>query len=753
MSEGISWFLEVSDGLIRKTPPEIINFSDLNEWQKQHQSSENGLFSSIYLYPTDDPYIGGVLSDFYMDFDYEESPDKARREAVAVVKKLVNDYEIPEENIWIAFSGMKGISITVDYGVFNAESSTDLPLIWKSMVQDLIVKLKLKTADTSIYERRRLWRLLNSRHQKSSLHKIPLTLAELEKLTIDEIKQMADKPRQLSIKAEAQPILKAIRLFEEHKSKVERWLEDRKKAFQKTELKTLEDDPPCVRRRLEIGAKAGSRNSFLFQLAIYYADKGLTEPEIIKICYEFANRCEQEPEPFPKTGEVESIVSSALKGVQDGRYSVGCSSEALVELCDKQNCPFFKKPKDEEKKGSCGEDLPNIVFEQTENDGFLVYHKETGEITKQKLVNEFKPLTKLLWKPVDGVEDYESDEKLWWEVRQHLHEHIDLSEGYDVLTAWVLASWIPEKWRAVPYLFFYGPAGSGKTWALEVLASLGFRSFLTSSTRAAGLFRVCNLWHLTLFLDEAEMYIQKERDEIIHLLNAGYRRGSPAVRVEDTKEGMVPMVFDVFGFKALAGTKEFVKTLKSRCITFNMSKATRKIKTKIDDGKAAELRRKLLCYRFRKLSEKQSEEEPDIFDGRQRELFNPLIMVAPMSAKNVIIEQAKKIEESEKEEEQTSNEALVFKAILEVYRGTQEKKLTIKEIVDAVNKTLSLEESLSSVSVGMVASRLGFKKTMKKGERAIFWNQELAQRLAKRYVTAEDTAGFTAWLMEKVEST
>jgi hypothetical protein len=119
------WFIEVSDGVKRKTPPETIRVSELQEWRVKHQSSTQGLFSTIYRYPTDDPYIGGVSSDFYMDFDSEENPDKARKEAVAVVKKLINDYAIPENNIKIAFSGMKGISITVDYQVFNADIVRD----------------------------------------------------------------------------------------------------------------------------------------------------------------------------------------------------------------------------------------------------------------------------------------------------------------------------------------------------------------------------------------------------------------------------------------------------------------------------------------------------------------------------------------------------------------------------------------------------------------------------------------------------
>jgi hypothetical protein len=167
----------------------MIKVSELSTWQTEHQASSAGLFSSVCLYPTDDPYVGGVISDFYLDFDNEEDPNKARKEAVAVIKKLIGDYDVSESNIAIAFSGMKGISLTVNHKVFSAESLDYLPLIWKSIVQELATKLKLKTVDMAIYERRRLWRLLNSRHQKTGLYKIPLTLTELEKLTIEEIKE------------------------------------------------------------------------------------------------------------------------------------------------------------------------------------------------------------------------------------------------------------------------------------------------------------------------------------------------------------------------------------------------------------------------------------------------------------------------------------------------------------------------------------------------------------------------------------
>jgi len=56
------WFIEVSDGIKRKIPPEMIRFSELDRWLAKHRSSNQGLFCSVYKYPTKDPYIGGVIA-------------------------------------------------------------------------------------------------------------------------------------------------------------------------------------------------------------------------------------------------------------------------------------------------------------------------------------------------------------------------------------------------------------------------------------------------------------------------------------------------------------------------------------------------------------------------------------------------------------------------------------------------------------------------------------------------------------------
>jgi len=340
---GMDWFIEVSDGVKRSTPAKMIKVAELPRWQVEHQDSELGLFRSIYEYPTEDPYVGGVISDFYSDLDCEEKPDKARKEAVALVKNLINDYNIPEEIIDIAFSGMKGFSIVISHKVFNVEARADLPMIWKSIVKEIVSKLNLKTADTKVYERRRLWRLLNSKHQKSGLYKIPLTLTELEKLSIEEIRQKATKPRpQPFVETKANPVPKAVSLFQKHLKKIEEWKQRKIVAFKKVELASLgKEDPPCVQRLLEQGAEEDMRNHSLFQLSVYWSRKGLSEEEIVKLGYEFAKHCKQDVHPFPEGEEIERTVNSAYRGVQDGRYSIGCSLEAFAPLCDRENCPFL----------------------------------------------------------------------------------------------------------------------------------------------------------------------------------------------------------------------------------------------------------------------------------------------------------------------------------------------------------------------------------------------------------------------------
>ena len=188
------WFTEVADGLHRSMPPQMIPSTQLNTWLLDHQKSTNGLFASVYKYPTPDPQSGRLISPLYFDFD-AESPIKAQHETINTINLLMQTYEIPENAIAIYFTGMKGFCITVDSEVLGIEACENLPQIFKSIAKEFELKLKLKYLNLSVYDRRRLLRIPNSRHNKSSLFKIVLTKSELENMNIDDIKTSSYKTK------------------------------------------------------------------------------------------------------------------------------------------------------------------------------------------------------------------------------------------------------------------------------------------------------------------------------------------------------------------------------------------------------------------------------------------------------------------------------------------------------------------------------------------------------------------------------
>lgn len=156
-------------------------------------------------------------------------------------------------------------------------------------------------------------------------------------MAIADIKKIAQKPRDNFIQISAKASERAEKIFQKHKRKIDQWVGQRKNTFHTSTLKTQKDDPPCVKRLVETGAKTGQRNNYTFEYAVYCLNKGMSQQETLQKCIQFADKS---TDPLSDS-EVERIVESAAAGVQDKRYSVGCSSEPFSSLCDKANCPFF----------------------------------------------------------------------------------------------------------------------------------------------------------------------------------------------------------------------------------------------------------------------------------------------------------------------------------------------------------------------------------------------------------------------------
>ncbi|MEM0358357.1 MAG: hypothetical protein QXL77_08330 [Candidatus Bathyarchaeia archaeon] len=397
--------------------------------------------------------------------------------------------------------------------------------------------------------------------------------------------------------------------------------------------------------------------------------------------------------------------------------------------------------------------LQDIIFEQTDTGAYIVYHRhEQKFLVADNPWNTFThndtryvPLKRVPWPTAHIPKDYESEEALFNRVKKFFIEHLDVANElmYDVYAAFVLASWIPENFTVVPYLFFLGPMASGKTRALECFHRLCYRSIMATSMSAASLFRALEAWHPTIMLDETEIYNRKEMVEVLAILNSGYRRGQYAIRIEKVQNNIPQIaVFDTFGFKVLAGTQELADTLQSRCIITKMSKAVRPVRLFIDEEEAQEIRNQLLMYRFKNLNSNTPQinclENGGDCQGNARvlELFISLFQVAPSQAIKDNLEQAmKQIVQTRLNEEQTSIEARVLDAILKCEDKVENGKLAIQKVTEAYNEGLPEKEHVTSQLVGRIVTRLGFEKcrTGQKGLAGFFWDTQIIERLKMRY--------------------
>jgi len=297
--------------------------------------------------------------------------------------------------------------------------------------------------------------------------------------------------------------------------------------------------------------------------------------------------------------------------------------------------------------------------------------------------------------------DYGSTDALWKDCYQFVYEHLDVMDEdlYHIYVGWVHHTWMVERFDSVPYLHFYGERNTGKTRALDLLNVLCYRPMLSPSVSGAAVYYAMDYYHPTFLLDEFEMYekMKESKAEVIGVLNAGYRRGQGVYRVGSVSEGNPTLRrFSVFGPKALSSIKELPAALDSRCITFRMVRAYKKIKRLIDKKWAEELRGKMLQYRFDHLFDPLPEDvNPlDLPDGRLIELYYPIDSVAPLEEiKDIILKCAQKQYDVTILKMRQQKAALVYNLLLdmlenEIAVGYAPDTISQKDIREKYNEDL-----------------------------------------------------------------
>ena len=211
-------------------------------------------------------------------------------------------------------------------------------------------------------------------------------------------------------------------------------------------------------------------------------------------------------------------------------------------------------------------------------------------------------------------------------------------EAADFLALWVLHTHAFEAAITTPYARITSPEReSGKTRTFEVLAVLVRRPWLNAVVSTAILYRKGDRESPTLLLDEVDNIDFASRNELLGVLNSGYRIGIKVSRCDDKGEYRD---FDPFFPKAFAGIAggKLPDTLHSRSVVVELQR--RRHDEPVErffhhkaDRDAAPLREALEAWALAHLDELAALEPdlPDELGDRAQEVWLPLINIADVA--------------------------------------------------------------------------------------------------------------------------
>lgn len=150
-------------------------------------------YESIYLYDEEQfqvwrksRTVAGmtkvITKKLIFDFDSKENVVLAQNDTINLVQKLLS-LDVQENCIQVAFSGSKGFSVQI---IINKELT---PSEFKTLVFNLASEYE--TFDKVVNDAQRVFRIIGTKHPKSGLYKLPLSVTQLCELDITQIRELA----------------------------------------------------------------------------------------------------------------------------------------------------------------------------------------------------------------------------------------------------------------------------------------------------------------------------------------------------------------------------------------------------------------------------------------------------------------------------------------------------------------------------------------------------------------------------------
>lgn len=209
----------------------------------------------------------------WMDIDCPNDLRRAAADAWLLANGLMDRYRIATDSLLVFFSGSKGFHVGLPCSLWNPPPSADFHRITRRFCETVAQAVGIEI-DVSIYDKVQAFRAPNSRHPKTGLHKVRLTLEELLEIEPAEILSRAMKPSPFEVPASTADDAHADRLATD-------WQEAAAQVRGQAEAKAARpagDSVAILNRRtmdfIHNGAAEGDRARLLFSAAANLAEFG-----------------------------------------------------------------------------------------------------------------------------------------------------------------------------------------------------------------------------------------------------------------------------------------------------------------------------------------------------------------------------------------------------------------------------------------------------------------------------------------------
>ena len=304
------------------------------------------VYRTTFSYDNTDIKEANLYGDLYFDIDGDVDSDEGysavKKETLLIMGYLNAVLQLKYEQMHLYYSGSKGFHITVPAEALGLSPKEDLNEDFKLLATLIKNKIKGQLLDMKIYDRRRLFRVVNTINSKTGLYKVPVPLTMLYTSSLDNIKEWAG--------TQHEEIAPAPEFNSEVKKRYELLLSTTKDLATiksggkaKTEKIIIPDTErpllPCVRQILMLGVNEGQRNNTAVAVASSLLQAGKAVDEIEDIMQDW-NKAKNNP-PLPEK-EITAVVNSAYDLAVNGQ-GYGCNTFWELGQCAGLDCNIYRR--------------------------------------------------------------------------------------------------------------------------------------------------------------------------------------------------------------------------------------------------------------------------------------------------------------------------------------------------------------------------------------------------------------------------